>query len=93
MFWGLFASLSMRSPFSLMVSILNANWSEPTSCLAWPNGGRRRMVTSGLGSSETDAIGVTLTARDLMARVFVARVRPPRVTDARRAVAEERADM
>jgi hypothetical protein len=51
------------------------------------------MVTSGLGSSETDAIGVTLTARDLMARVFVARVRPPRVTDARRAVAEERADM
>mmetsp|Transcript_3746 Transcript_3746/g.10149 ORF Transcript_3746/g.10149 Transcript_3746/m.10149 type:complete len:216 (+) Transcript_3746:574-1221(+) len=93
MFWGLFASLSMRSPFSLMVSILNANWSLPTSCLAWPNGGRRRMVTSGLGSSETDAIGVTLTARDLMARVFVARVRPPRVTDARRAVAEERADM
>mmetsp|Transcript_5415 Transcript_5415/g.22199 ORF Transcript_5415/g.22199 Transcript_5415/m.22199 type:complete len:324 (-) Transcript_5415:16-987(-) len=39
MFWGLFASLSMRSPFSLMVSILNANWSVPTSCLAWPNGG------------------------------------------------------
>jgi hypothetical protein len=50
------------------------------------------MVTSGLGSSETDAIGVTLTARD-EDRLFVARVRPPRVTDARRAVAEERADM
>ena len=91
MFWGLFASLSMRSPFSLMVSILNANWSVPTSCLAWPNGGRRRMVTSGLGS-ETDAVGVTVTAprADLRA---VARGRPPRWTDARRAEADERADM